>query len=215
MNDVPIELRQASERFARPDALDRIPGARAPRGSRAAAVLILLSQGEAGYEVVLVEKRPDLRHHAGQVAFPGGRIESSDADPVAAALREGHEEVGIDPASVEVLGVLPTAHIVRSGFDVTSAVGWWRRPRRLVPVDVGEIAAVHHVSVATLLAPENRLTWVHPSGLTGPTFLVDDLFVWGFTAYLLDGLFELLDWTLPWDPSRRSEIPRRFLSDRL
>ncbi len=215
MSDVPIELRQAAERFARPDALDRIPGARTPRGSRAAAVLILLSQGESGYEVVLVEKRPDLRHHAGQVAFPGGRIESSDADPVAAALREGHEEVGIDPDSVEVLGVLPTAHIVRSGFDVTSAVGWWRRPRRLAPVDVGEIAAVHHVQVATLLAPENRLTWVHHSGLTGPTFLVDDLFVWGLTAYLLDGLFELLEWTLPWDQTRRSEIPRRFLSDRL
>ncbi|MGB7964251.1 MAG: CoA pyrophosphatase [Propionicimonas sp.] len=215
MSDVPIELRQAAERFARTDALGRIPGARTPRGTRAAAVLILLSQGEAGLEVVLVEKRPDLRHHAGQVAFPGGRIEPSDADPVAAALREGNEEVGIDPDSVEVLGVLPTAHIVRSGFDVTSAVGWWRRPRRLVPVDVGEIAAVHQVRVAALLDPANRLTWVHPSGLTGPTFLVDDLFVWGFTAYLLDGLFELLDWTLPWDQSRRSEIPPRFLSDRL
>lgn len=215
MSDAPIELRQAAERFARPDALGRMQGAWTPRGTRAAAVLILLSQGERGYEVVLVEKRPDLRHHSGQVAFPGGRIESSDADPVAAALREGYEEVGIDPDSVEVLGVLPTAHIVRSGTDVTSAVGWWKHPRRLEPVDVGEIAAVHHVSVATLLDPENRVTWVHPSGLTGPTFLVDDLFIWGFTAYLLDGLFELLEWTLPWDQSRVREIPSRFRSDRL
>ena len=137
------------------------------------------------------------------------------ADPVAAALREGQEEVGIEPTGVEVLGVLPTAHIVRSGFDVTSAVGWWRQPRRLVPVDVGEIAAVHQVKVAELLAPENRVTWVHPSGLSGPTFVVDDLFIWGFTAYLLDGLFDLLEWTRPWDESRLSEIPARFLSDRL
>ena len=215
MTDVPAELREAANRFARPDALAHISGVRAPRGQRAAAVLILLSQGDDGYEIVLVEKRPDLRHHAGQVAFPGGRIEPGDADPVAAALREGQEEVGIEPTGVEVLGVLPTAHIVRSGFDVTSAVGWWRQPRRLVPVDVGEIAAVHQVKVAELLAPENRVTWVHPSGLSGPTFVVDDLFIWGFTAYLLDGLFDLLEWTRPWDESRLSEIPARFLSDRL
>jgi 8-oxo-dGTP pyrophosphatase MutT (NUDIX family) len=212
---VPAELESAQTRFARPDALEFIQGARVPRGTRRAAVLILLSAGVDGYDLVLIEKRPDLRSHAGQVAFPGGRIESTDVDPVAAALREANEEVGVDPSTVTVLGVLPAAHIVRSGFDVTSVVGWWGEPGPLVPVDLGEIAAVHQVSVASLLDPANRGTWVHPSGFSGPVFLLGDLYIWGFTAYLLDGMFELLGWTLPWDDTRTSEIPPRFLSERL
>lgn len=212
---VPPELLAAGEGFARADALEFIKGARTPQGTRRAAVLILLGHGAAGYDLVLVEKRADLRSHAGQIAFPGGGIESVDVDPVAAALREANEEVGVDPATVTVLGVLPAAHIPRSGFDVTSVVGWWGDPVALAPVDIGEIAAVHQVAVATLLNPANRSTWVHPGGFSGPAFVLGDLYVWGFTAYLLDGMFDLLGWTLPWDAARTSEIPPRFLSQRL
>nr|WP_300143449.1 CoA pyrophosphatase [Propionicimonas sp.] len=185
-----------------------------PRPSRHARSAGNVAPG-AGYDLVLVEKRADLRSHAGQIAFPGGGIESVDVDPVAAALREAQEEVGVDPLSVEVLGVLPAAHIPRSGFDVTSVVGWWQEPARLVPVDVSEIAAVHQVPVAQLLDPANRSTWVHPGGFSGPAFVLGDLYVWGFTAYLLDGLFDLLGWTVPWDTSLTSQIPPRFLSERL
>jgi 8-oxo-dGTP pyrophosphatase MutT (NUDIX family) len=212
---VPAELLDAQSRFARPDALGFISGAREPQGTRRAAVLILLSQGEDGYDLVLIEKRSDLRTHAGQIAFPGGGIETVDVDPVAAALREAEEEVGVDRATVEVLGVLPAAHIPRSGFDVTSVVGWWTEPRALVPVDLREIAAVHQVPVSRLLDSANRSTWTHPRGFAGPAFVLGDLYVWGFTAYLLDGLFDLLGWTLPWDASRTTEIPPRFLSERL
>ena len=212
---VPAELLAAGERFARPGALEFIQGARMPKGTRRAAVLILLSHGVDGYDLVLVEKRADLRSHAGQIAFPGGGIESVDVDPVAAALREANEEVGVDPAEVTVLGVLPAAHIPRSGFDVTSVVGWWGDPVALAPVDIGEIAAVHQVAVTTLLDPANRSTWVQPGGFSGPAFVLGDLYVWGFTAYLLDGMFHLLGWTLPWDAARTSEIPPRFLSERL
>lgn len=214
MSQVPAELRTASAAFERPDALGFIQGARAPRGERPAAVLILLGPSHSGYEVVLVEKRADLRHHAGQIAFPGGGMESGE-DPVAAALREADEEVGVDPGDVEVLGALPAAHIPRSGFDVTSIVGWWRAPQPLQPVDVGEIAEVHRIGIGELLNPANRSTWSHPGGFTGPAFEIGDLYIWGFTAYLLDGLFDLLGWTLPWDTSRLTQIPPRFLSERL
>jgi 8-oxo-dGTP pyrophosphatase MutT (NUDIX family) len=211
---VPAELLAAQARFARPDALEFIQGRRTPQGTRRAAVLILLGQGADGYDLVLIEKRADLRSHAGQVAFPGGAIESIDADPVAAALREANEEVGVDPASVTVLGVLPAAHIPRSGFDVTSVVGWWGDPVALAPVDLGEVAAVHQVPVASLLDPANRGTWVLPGGFSGPVFLLGELYIWGFTAYLLDAMFDLLGWTRPWDASLTSEIPSRFLRER-
>lgn len=212
---VPADLRDLSARFERADTFAHITGIRAPRGARPAAVLILLNRPGTDYEIVFVEKTTRLRNHAGQIAFPGGTMEPGETDPVAAALREAEEEAGVDPSTVEVLGVLPTAHIVRSDFDVTSVVGWWRDPVPLAPVDTFEIAAVHRIAVPTLLAPQNRVSWVLPGGFSGPGFVVGDLFIWGFTAFLLDGLFDLVGWTLPWDAGRTSEIPPRFFSQRL
>jgi 8-oxo-dGTP pyrophosphatase MutT (NUDIX family) len=212
---VPDELTSAAAALARTEAFDFITGARRPGGGRPAAVLILLCAGADGLDLVLVEKRPDLRHHAGQLAFPGGGIEATDADPVHAALREAEEEVGVAPEEVTVLGILPGSRIPRSGFDVTPVVGWWHYPRPLEVVDVGELAAVHRVPVSALLDPASRDTWQHARGFTGPGFWIGELYVWGFTAYLLDALFTLLGWTLPWDAARISQIPPRFLSERL
>lgn len=166
-----------------------------------------------GLRVVAIEKTAHLRRHAGQVAFPGGRIEAGET-PQQAALREASEEVGIEPATVEMLGELPPASVMASGFDVHSVVGWWRRPAQLHPVDLGEVAAVHQLAVSDLVNPENRATWIHPSGHTGPVFLVDDLFVWGLTGYLLSGLLDLAGWTEPWDATRQLEIPERFFRGR-
>jgi len=215
MTGVPEELRELVARFDARDALARIQGARPPGGGRAAAVLILLSHQDDDYSIVFVEKNADLRSHAGQIAFPGGTLEPGETDPVVAALREAEEEAGVDPAAVEVLGALPKAHINRSGFDVTSVVGWWSEPGPLLAGDPFEIQAVHQIDVPTLLDPANRLTWVLPNGYSGPAFVVGDLFIWGFTAYLLDALFDLLGWTQDWDVTRTSEIPRRFFSERL
>lgn len=215
MTDVPTELRELVARFDDPGAITRIQGARPPGGGRPAAVLILLSRQDGDYSLVFVEKNADLRSHAGQMAFPGGTIEPGETDPVVAALREAREEAGIDPATVEVLGALPRAHINRSGFDVTSVVGWWREPGPLLAGDPFEIQAVHQIGVPTLLDPANRLTWVLPNGYSGPAFVVGELFIWGFTAYLLDAMFDLLGWTRPWDVARTAEIPPRFFSERL
>lgn len=208
-----FDLEPLTLALAGADAVAKV-STRAAEGGRPAAVLIALAQHPDATRIVLVEKHAHLRTHAGQVAFPGGAIESSDDSPVAGALREAHEEVGLAPAEVEVLGVLPAAHVRASDFDVTAVVGSWANPRPLVPVDVGEIAAVHSVALEVLLDPVNRVSWRHPSGFSGPGFLVGDLFVWGFTAYLLDGLFELAGWTLPWDTSRVADIPERFARGR-
>ncbi len=213
--NVPEELRDKVARFDAAGALARIQGARPPGGGRPAAVLILLSRPVDDYEIVFVEKSADLRSHAGQIAFPGGTMEPDERDPVAAALREAEEEAGIDPASVEVLGALPKAHIRRSGFDVTSVIGWWREPRPLAPADPFEIQAVHRIGVPTLLDPANRLTWELPNGYRGPAFVIGELFIWGFTAYLLDGMFDLLSWSRPWDDTVTAPIPPRFFSERL
>ena len=73
---------------------------------------------------------------------------------------------------------------------------------------------MHSVAIDVLLEPANRVTWQLPNGFAGPGFVAGELFVWGFTAYLLDGMFELAGWTLPWDASRVSDVPERFFRGR-
>lgn len=205
----PADLERLRSALGGPEGAARVAD-RAARGGRPAAVLIALADQPSGAGVVLVEKDTRLRTHAGQIAFPGGAIEPTDSSAVAGALREAEEEVGLAAAEVEVLGVLPPAYVRASDFAVTAVVGHWRAPRPLAPVDVTEIAAAHTVALDVLLDPANRVTWTHPAGFTGPGFVVGDLFVWGFTAYLLDGLFDLAGWTVPWDVERTAEIPERF-----
>jgi 8-oxo-dGTP pyrophosphatase MutT (NUDIX family) len=208
-----FDLEPLRAALAGPEAVARV-ATRTAAGGRPAAVLIALAEHADDTRVVLVEKDARLRAHAGQVAFPGGAIEPVDESPIAGALREADEEVGLAPSEVRVLGVLPPAHVRASDFDVTAVVARWARPRPLVPVDVGEIAAVHSVALDVLLEPANRLTWRHPTGFTGPGFVVGELFIWGFTAYLLDGLFDLAGWTVPWNVGRVEEIPERFARGR-
>lgn len=224
MSGVPSSLDRLRAGLASPeDAARVVAGRPGVPGHRRAAVLVLLwartaptasEIGEtAGLRLVAIEKTGHLRRHAGQVAFPGGRLEPGET-AVEAALREANEEVGVEASGVEVLGQLPPASVHASGFDVESVVAWWRAPVPLVPVDLGEVAAVHQLSVPALVDPANRVTADHPSGHRGPTFLVGDLFIWGLTGHLISGLLDLAGWSVPWDSSRGREIPPRFLRGR-
>ena len=180
-------------------------------GGRHSAVLILFGEGVLGPDVLLIERAHTMRSHAGQPAFPGGALDPEDGaptagGPVAAALREAREEVGLDPASVEVLDTLPAVWLPPSGFVVHPVVALWRTPHTVGVVDEAEVAAVARVPISALVDPVNRLQVTHPSGWIGPAFEVSDLLVWGFTAGLLDKMLELGGWAQPWDRSRHRSL---------
>lgn len=184
----------------RPEQLSRfLPP---PEGGRRSAVLVLFGAGPRGPDLLFIERAATLRSHAGQPAFPGGAQDATDDGPVAAALREAQEEVGLDPAGVVVLGTLPDLWLPPSGFVVTPVVAWWRDPQQVGVVDHREVAAVARVPIAELVDPVNRLSVSHPNGWLGPAFDVGDMRIWGFTAGLTDRLLELGGWAVPWDRSR-------------
>lgn len=120
---------------------------------RQAAVLVALVERPGGPQVLLTRRTEALRHHAGQIAFPGGRIENSDADPVEAALREAHEEVGLAGALSTPQGYLDP-FVTITGFHVFPVVASVRDGFRAVP-DPNEVAEAFEVPLKFLLDPGN------------------------------------------------------------
>jgi 8-oxo-dGTP pyrophosphatase MutT (NUDIX family) len=164
-------------------------------------------------DVLLLSRAETLSAHAGQVAFPGGRIDPDDDGPVAAALREASEETGLDPTGVEVLGTLTAQPLPVSSYLVTPVLGWWARPTPVSVIDPAESDDVFRVPVADLLDPASRVTTlIRRGGQTwrGPGFEVSaqgrSHLVWGFTGLILDGLFDRLVWTEDWDRGRVIEL---------
>lgn len=212
--ELPVWLRLLDDALLDDDRLQQAVALRPGVGGRAAAVLVLIGEGERGPEILFVERAATLRTHAGQIAFPGGANDPGDADLIATALREAEEETGVDVTGITPIGALPAAHVAVSGFDVTAVVGWWSRRSPVVAADPREVASVLVVPVSDLTDPARRGRVRHPSGYAGPGFDVAGHLIWGLTAHLLDGVLELAGWQRPWDAERRFDIPPRYLTDR-
>jgi 8-oxo-dGTP pyrophosphatase MutT (NUDIX family) len=182
--------------------------------ARQGAVLMLFGEGPDGGELLLTERAHDMRSHPGQVSFPGGSIDPGET-AVEAALREAQEEVGLDPASVQVFGRLPELWLPPSNFAVTPILGWWRDPGEVSIVSAAEVHAIHHAPIAELLDPEHRIQVRHPRiGYESPGFLIGpdkDVILWGFTGGIIARLFDFLGWTRPWDETRVRDLPAYML----
>ena len=158
----------------------------------------------ADLDVLLLQRAQTLEDHPGQVAFPGGGIDP-DESAVNAALREAEEETGLNPAGVDVLGVMPELALPRGNFLVTPVLAWWAAQSPVRVVDYGESAQVFRVPVRDLLDPDNSvMATVSRAGQTfqSPAFTVNGVVVWGFTGMILNQLFEQLGWAVPWDRTR-------------
>jgi 8-oxo-dGTP pyrophosphatase MutT (NUDIX family) len=162
-------------------------------GSKPAAVLLLVVNHPGDPTVVFTQRTAHLADHAGQISFPGGRVEEGDRTPEHTALREAEEEVGIPGDRVEILGRLPEYH-TGTGYRVTPIVGWAEPPLTYRP-DPHEVADIFEVPLAFLLDAGNhryesaffkgrmRKYWAVPYG---------ERFIWGATAGMLVAFHRIL-----------------------
>ncbi|QWE18208.1 CoA pyrophosphatase [Polynucleobacter corsicus] len=158
-----------------------------------AAVLIPLLLKSEGLSVLLTQRTDHLHDHAGQISFPGGRMDPSDMDPNHTALRESAEEIGLDPQGVEIIGHLPQ-YLTVSGYSVTPVVGLVK-PQAEYALDAFEVADVFEVPLHFLMDPANHQVRVWESDQGSRRFYsmpYENRFIWGATAGMLRNLYHLL-----------------------
>lgn len=175
---------------------DLNPGTVLPetRKLRPAGVLVPVIEREGRLELILTKRASGLKHHPGQIAFPGGKQDEGDADVTAAALREAQEEIGLPPSNVEIMGRLPS-HETVTGFTVTPVLGRLRADFTLRP-EPGEVDEVFRVPFAHVMDPgrysvqsrrwlgQKRHYYTVPFG---------PYYIWGATARILRGLAERMN----------------------
>ncbi|HUE11140.1 MAG TPA: CoA pyrophosphatase [Steroidobacteraceae bacterium] len=174
------------------EAIERMR-ASLPKERVPAAVLVPLVERAAGLTVLLTQRAATLKDHAGQISFPGGRIEPTDADAWHAALREAHEEIGLSESFVEFAGYLPD-HWVGTGFRVTPGVGFVN-PRYELRIAQAEVHDVFEVPLDFILDAANHKSRMRRMG--DVTLEVYDIpygerNIWGATAGMLMTLRRLL-----------------------
>ena len=158
-----------------------------------AAVLIPLLLRSDGLSVLLTQRTDHLHDHAGQISFPGGRMDPGDSDPNDTALRESEEEIGLDRRGVEIIGHLPQ-YLTISGYSVTPVVALVQ-PQAEYVLDAFEVADVFEVPLHFLMDPANHQVRIWKSDQGGRQFYsmpYESRFIWGATAGMLRNLYHLL-----------------------
>ncbi len=179
-----MELPLKLDYFITPEAVARL---------RASAVLVPVIDHAAGATILLTRRADTLRHHKGQISFPGGGRDEGDADLAATALREAHEEVGLDPALVQVIGYLDD-YPVLSGYRITPVVGVVRQAFTPV-IDPGEVAETFELPLTVLLAEHSfERKMLSREGFNVPFFELNHagFRIWGATAGILWNLRQKL-----------------------
>ena len=173
-----------------PARLEPRPAPQPDPGDRLAAVLLPVV-GDA--ELVFTRRTDHLPRHAGEISFPGGLVHEGDADLAATALRETHEELGLAPEGVELLGALPSVHTFVSAILVVPFVGMLVGEPVFAP-DAGEIAEVLRYPIAELDAAETTVEWPRDGhvyrGFAYP--MADGNTIWGATAKIVNELLDVL-----------------------
>jgi 8-oxo-dGTP pyrophosphatase MutT (NUDIX family) len=213
------QIPEAYRRRLPPDVLAMVTAAKtAATADRDAAVLVLFSGPESGpadgglpddADLLLTVRASSLRHHAGQAAFPGGASDPGDSGPVATALREAHEETGIDVSRLHPLVTMERAFIAPSQFHVVPVLAYSPDPGPVAVVTEAETALVTRVPVRAFINPENRLM-VYRGDLgnrwAGPAFLLNQMLVWGFTGQVISAVLDVAGWAKPWDTNDVREL---------
>lgn len=172
---------------------DLNPGTDLPEKLTPAAVLVPLVERAEGFTILLTQRTAHLHDHAGQIAFPGGRVDPCDDGPEACALREAQEEVGLDPSRVDLVGRLDY-YITGTGFEVVPVVGFVRPPFDPRP-DPFEVAEIFEVPLSFILDPVNHRREKHIRKGVERHFYVlpyEHRYIWGATAGMLVNLAEVL-----------------------
>ena len=189
LHTAPPDVARRSDDDLNPDARLIVPGS----VPKPAAVLVPLVPRDGGLHMILTQRTEHLSRHGGQVAFPGGRIDDTDENPVAAALRETEEETGIDRGYVETIGFLDT-YVTGTSYRVVPVVGILRHGFTVTP-HPGEVADVFEVPLAFLMNPKHHER--HSREWQGRerfyyAMPFEGRYIWGATAGMIRNLYSLM-----------------------